>query len=191
MNAGRACNLLTGEEEIIVDGARLTICTIEKLNLQRRYPGGGRRRGATLVRPATGRRLDRDPGPALPRNPCVRRFERQPRDQLTRMILDCGDALGFHQYTRAVPLELVEQTVEPSGAEQGDALVAFFQKAGDRPVGDSGGAKRAGRRNLWRPAAGGARASIRGVFARGAPGAGRHRRDRHGRQPADPPHRLY
>jgi ATP-dependent RNA helicase SUPV3L1/SUV3 len=34
---GSPCNLLTGEEEILVEGAQLTSCTVEKLNLSKRY----------------------------------------------------------------------------------------------------------------------------------------------------------
>jgi hypothetical protein len=34
---GAPCNLLTGEEEILVEDAQITSCTMEKLNLSKRY----------------------------------------------------------------------------------------------------------------------------------------------------------
>ena len=74
---GALCNLLTGEEEILIEGARLVSCTIEKLNLETKYQVAvideaqmlaDSRRGAAWAAS--------DSGTKLPGNPRMRRGER-------------------------------------------------------------------------------------------------------------------
>ncbi len=124
---GSPCNLLTGEEEILVEGAQLTSCTVEKLNLSKRYRVAvvdeaqllsDSQRGAAWTRAILGLNSQEI-------HVCG---ALNARDQLVRMIEDCGDELVLHQYERAVPLEIVREPVELSNVQQGDALVAFSKK---------------------------------------------------------------
>ncbi len=125
--SGARCNLLTGEEEILVKGALLTSCTVEKLNLERSCPVAvidevqllaDPQRGAAWTRAILGLKC-----PEI--HVCG---ALSARDQLVRMIGDCGDELEFHEYVRAVPLEIQPRDVPLSAVEAGDALVAFSKK---------------------------------------------------------------
>lgn len=121
------CSLMTGEEEILVEGARLTSCTIEKLNLDKRYPVAvidecqlmaDPQRGAAWVRAILGLRC-----PEIHICGAL-----NAKEQLQRMILECGDSFEFHRYTRAVPLMIDWKTVEVPKVQPGDALIAFSKK---------------------------------------------------------------
>ena len=124
---GSPCNLLTGEEEILVEDARLTSCTVEKLNLSKCYRVAvvdeaqllaDSQRGAAWTRAILG--LD-----SQEIHVCG---ALNAKDQLIRMIEDCGDELVLNQYERSVPLSIVWEPVELSKVQQGDALVAFSKK---------------------------------------------------------------
>ncbi len=124
---GSPCSLLTGEEEILVEGARLTSCTVEKLNLSKRYRVAvvdeaqllaDPQRGAAWTRAILG--LD---SPEI--HVCG---ALNAKDQLMRMVEDCGDELVLNLYERSVPLSIVREPVELSKVQQGDALVAFSKK---------------------------------------------------------------
>ncbi len=124
---GSPCNLLTGEEEILVEGAEIVSCTVEKLNLDRRYRVAvvdeaqmlaDSQRGAAWTRAILGLKC-----PEIHVCGALSAHE-----QLTRMIEDCGDDLEFHEYTRSTPLQMVPKTVQLSDVEKGDALVAFSKK---------------------------------------------------------------
>ncbi|OPZ67772.1 MAG: ski2-like helicase [Firmicutes bacterium ADurb.Bin467] len=124
---GARCSLLTGEEEICVDGARLISCTVEKLNLERRYPVAvidevqmlkDSQRGAAWVRALLGLNC-----PEI--HVCG---ALNAREQLIRMVEDCGDTYEFHEYTRAVPLSVEGRPVDLAKVRAGDALIAFSKK---------------------------------------------------------------
>lgn len=128
MNAeGAPCDLLTGEEEIRVEGARLVSCTIEKLAIDREYEVAvidevqlmaDAQRGAAWVRAVLGLRC-----PEI--HVCG---ALSAKEQLLRMIADCGDDWEFHGYTRAVPLEIEYRPARLDRVRQGDALIAFSKK---------------------------------------------------------------
>ena len=123
-NEGAPCNLLTGEEEILVEGARIVSCTMEKLNLARHYKVAvvdeaqllsDSQRGAAWTRAILG--LD---CPEI--HVCG---AMSAKEQLIRMADDCGDELVFNRYERTTPLELIREPVELAKVQEGDALVAF------------------------------------------------------------------
>ncbi len=125
--SGARCNLLTGEEEILVEGAKLTSCTVEKLNLERAYPVAvideaqllaDTQRGAAWTRAILGLKC-----PEIHVCGASNAY-----DQLVRMIGDCGDEVEYHQYARTVPLEIQMENVPLGAVEKGDALVAFSKK---------------------------------------------------------------
>lgn len=126
-NEGVRCNLLTGEEEITVDGACHTSCTIEKLNIEWNYEVAvideiqmiaDSQRGAAWTRAVLGLR-------ASEIHVCG---ALNAKKQLVRMIEDCCDSYEIHEYTRMVPLELEIEPVSMSQVRKGDALVAFSKK---------------------------------------------------------------
>lgn len=128
MNAENVpCDLLTGEEEILVEGAQLVSCTIEKLAVDRTYEVAvidevqlmaDAQRGAAWVRAILGLRC-----PEI--HVCG---ALNAKEQLLRMIEDCGDEWEFHPYTRAVPLEVEEKPALLTRVRKGDALIAFSKK---------------------------------------------------------------
>ncbi len=128
MNAENVpCNLMTGEEEIRVEGARLVSCTIEKLILDHTYEVAvidevqlmaDAQRGAAWVRAILGLRC-----PEI--HVCG---ALNAKEQLLRMVEDCGDEWEFHGYTRAVPLEIEKRPARYERVRQGDALIAFSKK---------------------------------------------------------------
>lgn len=128
MNAeGAPCDLLTGEEEIRVEGARLVSCTIEKLILDRQYDVAvvdeaqlmaDAQRGAAWVRAILGLRC-----PEI--HVCG---ALSAKEQLIRMIEDCGDEYEFHPYARSVPLVIDHRPARLDRVRQGDALIAFSKK---------------------------------------------------------------
>ena len=128
MNAeGTPCSLLTGEEEILVEGARIVSCTVEKLNLAKRCKVAvvdeaqllsDSQRGAAWTRAILG--LD---CPEI--HVCG---AMSAKEQLIRMAEDCGDEVVVNRYERTTPLELIREPVELSKVQEGDALVAFSKK---------------------------------------------------------------
>ncbi|MGI6239017.1 MAG: helicase-related protein [Christensenellales bacterium] len=128
MNAeGVPCNLLTGEEEIRVPGARITSCTVEKLALDAQYDVAvvdevqlmaDSQRGAAWVRAILALNC-----PEIHLCGAL-----NAKEQLIRMIEDCGDDYEFRPYFRAVPLRVQARPVELSGVRRGDALIAFSKK---------------------------------------------------------------
>ncbi len=124
---GAPCNLLTGEEEILVDEAQLVSCTVEKLDLGKRYRVAVVDEAQLLADPQRGAAWTR----AILGLNCPEIHvcgAMSAREQLVRMIEDCGDELVLRQYERAVPLEIVREPVELAAVRPGDALVAFSKK---------------------------------------------------------------
>jgi ATP-dependent RNA helicase SUPV3L1/SUV3 len=123
---GAPCSLLTGEEEILVEGARLISCTVEKLNLSKRYRAAVVDEAQLLADPSAARRGRARSWAEQSGNPCMRRTERQgaahPHGGGLR------DELELNLYERSVPLSIVREPVELSKVREGDALVAFSKK---------------------------------------------------------------
>lgn len=124
---GVPCNLLTGEEELRVAGARHASCTVEKANLQKPYEVAvideiqllsDSQRGSAWTRAVLGL--------------CCPEIHLcgalNAKEQLIRMICDCGDDYEIQEYSRLVPLQTLKSNVPYADVEPGDALVAFSRR---------------------------------------------------------------
>ena len=126
-NEGVACNLLTGEEEVLVQGARHSSCTVEKADIQSFYElavideiqmTGDSQRGDAWTRAVLGL--------------CCPEIHLcgalNAKEQLIRMIRDCGDDVEITEYSRLVPLQTQKSHVRLTDVRKGDALVAFSKR---------------------------------------------------------------
>ncbi|MBE6066660.1 MAG: RNA helicase [Clostridium lundense] len=124
---GVKCNLLTGEEEIIIEGATHTSCTIEKLNIGENYDLAiidevqminDDQRGAAWTRAML----------ALNCKEIHVCGALNARELLIEIIEDCEDEYEFREYTRDIPLEIQENPFGYKDIQEGDALVVFSKK---------------------------------------------------------------
>lgn len=124
---GVPCNLLTGEEELLVEGARHASCTVEKADIRRPYEVAvideiqllsDAQRGDAWTRAVLGL--------------CCPEIHLcgalNAKEQLIRMIGDCGDDYEIREYSRLVPLSPLKARVRYADVEPGDALVAFSRR---------------------------------------------------------------
>lgn len=121
------CNLLTGEEEVVIDGARHSSCTVEKADIQKFYE--------IAVIDEVQMVSDSQRGDAWTRailglcSPEIHLCGAlNAKEQLIRMIQDCGDNLEIREYARLVPLRTQKSRVKFSDIKRGDALVAFSKR---------------------------------------------------------------
>lgn len=124
---GTKCNLLTGEEELNVEGARHTACTIEKLDISQQYEVGvideiqminDDQRGAAWTRALLGLKCKEI-------HVCG---ALNAKDILTKILRDCGEEYEIIEYTRSIPLEVVDKSFSSRDIQTGDALVVFSKK---------------------------------------------------------------
>lgn len=128
---GVPCDLLTGEEEIRVPGARHLCCTVKMAALQ----GGDAGNYEVAVIDEVQLLADSQQGDAWTRailGLCCPEIHlcgaALVQEQLLRMIQDCGDDYVLKQYTRSVPLMVESAPARLSGVGAGDALVAFSKR---------------------------------------------------------------
>lgn len=126
-NEGVLCDLQTGEEELITEGATHVSCTIEKLDLKRQYDVAvideiqmidDSQRGAALSRALLGVR-------AKEIHVCG---ASNSREILEEIINDCGDPYEIIEYKRRIPLEVQDKAFNYNEVEEGDAIVVFSKK---------------------------------------------------------------
>ncbi len=126
-NQGIKCNLLTGEEEIIVDGAKHTSCTIEKLDLRKYYDVAvideiqmidDDQRGSAWTKALLGIKCKEI-------HVCGAISSKK---LLISILDDCSDDYEIKEYTRSIPLEMDYNTYSYRSATEGDALVTFSRK---------------------------------------------------------------
>ncbi|MCR1950319.1 DEAD/DEAH box helicase [Clostridium sp. DSM 100503] len=126
-NSGVICNLLTGEEEILKEGATHTSCTIEKVDLKKEYDIAiideiqmidDSQRGAAWTRALLGLRCDEI-------HICGALNAKR---IVEKIIKDCNDDYEFKEYKRSIPLEIQESNFNYNHAEEGDAIVVFSKK---------------------------------------------------------------
>ena len=126
-NAGVKCNLITGEEEIIIEGAAHISCTIEKLNITKTYEVavideiqmiGDEQRGAAWTRALLGLKCKEI-------HICG---ALNTRELLEEIIEDCADEYEVIEYKRDIPLKLENSAFSYRDAQVGDALVVFSKK---------------------------------------------------------------
>lgn len=124
---GVKCNLITGEEEIIVEGANHTCCTIEKLDIRQSYDVAvidevqmidDDQRGAAWTRAIL----------ALQCSEIHVCGAINAKHLLVDIIEDCNDGYNFKRYKRDIPLKVDYKTFAYRDAEEGDALVVFSKK---------------------------------------------------------------
>lgn len=125
---GYPCSLLTGEEEIPVEGAWLSSRTVEKADLTQEYAVavldevqlmGDAQRGDAWTRAILGLRCREI-------HLCGALTA---KEQLLRMIANCGDDYELREYSRLVPLQTEKARVTLEQAQPGDAFVAFSRRA--------------------------------------------------------------
>ena len=126
-NEGALCDLQTGEEELITEGATHVSCTIEKLDLKRQYDVAvideiqmidDSQRGAAWSRALLGVR-------AKEIHVCG---ASNSREILEEIINDCGDPYEIIEYKRRIPLEVQDKACNYNEVEEGDAIVVFSKK---------------------------------------------------------------
>ncbi|WP_291650896.1 helicase-related protein [Clostridium sp.] len=126
-NNGVICNLLTGEEEILKEGATHTSCTIEKVDLKKEYDIAiideiqmidDSQRGAAWTRALLGLRC----------NEIHICGALNAKRVVEKIVKDCNDDYEFKEYKRSIPLEVQESNFNYNYAEEGDAIVVFSKK---------------------------------------------------------------
>lgn len=126
-NSKILCNLLTGEEEIIKEGATHTSCTIEKVDLKKEYDIAiideiqmidDSQRGAAWTRALLGLRC----------NEIHICGALNARELVEKILEDCNDDYEFKEYKRNIPLEVQDRNFSYNDAEEGDAIVIFSKK---------------------------------------------------------------
>ncbi|MGG7058280.1 SUV3 family DEAD/DEAH box RNA helicase [Clostridium tertium] len=126
-NSQILCNLLTGEEEIIKEGATHTSCTIEKVDLKKEYDIAiideiqmidDSQRGAAWTRTLLGLRC----------NEIHICGALNAREVVEKILEDCNDDYEFKEYKRSIPLEVQDRNFSYKDVEEGDAIVVFSKK---------------------------------------------------------------
>ncbi|SHJ95501.1 ATP-dependent RNA helicase SUPV3L1/SUV3 [Clostridium cavendishii DSM 21758] len=124
---GVKCNLLTGEEEVLVEGANHISCTIEKLNINEEYEIAiideiqminDDQRGIAWTRALLGLRCKEI-------HICG---AINAKDLLIEIIEDCKDAYEIKEYRRTIPLIPQREAFSYKDVQDGDALVVFSKK---------------------------------------------------------------
>jgi ATP-dependent RNA helicase SUPV3L1/SUV3 len=124
---GVKCSLMTGEEEIIVEGANHISCTIEKLNIGEEYDVAvideiqmikDDQRGAAWTRALLGLKCKEI-------HICG---AINAKKLLIKIIEDCQDEYEFIEYKRNIPLEMQYESFSYKHIQDGDALVVFSKK---------------------------------------------------------------
>lgn len=126
-NENIICNLLTGEEEIIKEGATHTSCTIEKLNIKKEYDIAiideiqmidDPQRGDAWTRALLGLRCEEI-------HLCG---ALNAKEVVEKILKDCNDEFEFKEYKRSIPLVVEDKNFSYKEAEEGDAIVVFSKK---------------------------------------------------------------
>lgn len=124
---GVKCNLMTGEEEIKIEGAVHISCTIEKLNTNEEYEVGiideiqmikDDQRGAAWTRALLG----------LKSKEIHICGASNAKELLIKIIEDCGDEYEIKEYVRDIPLTLEDKAFSYKDIQVGDTLVVFSKK---------------------------------------------------------------
>lgn len=126
-NSNIICNLLTGEEEILKEGATHTSCTIEKVDLKKEYDIAiideiqmidDSQRGAAWTRALLGLRC----------NEIHICGALNAKELIEKIVCDCNDEYEFKEYKRSIPLEVENRNFSYDDVAEGDAIVVFSKK---------------------------------------------------------------
>lgn len=124
---GVLCNLLTGEEELIVEDARHVCSTVEKLDIEKEFEVavidevqmiGNSQRGQAWTRAVLGL--------------CCAEIHicgaMNAKKLLVKILEDCRDAYEIIEYKRDTPLEVCSEPFLLKDIDKGDALVVFSKR---------------------------------------------------------------
>ena len=126
-NEGVVCELLTGEEEILKEGATHTSCTIEKVNLKEHYDIAvideiqmisDPFRGMAWSKAVLGLNCDEIHVCGAANSKYI----------LERILNDCNDEYEIKEYKRSIPLEVEHKNFRYEDIQDGDAIVVFSKK---------------------------------------------------------------
>jgi len=124
---GVPCNLITGEEEILVEKANHVCSTIEKLDVNTTYD--------VAVIDEIQMIADSQRGQAWTRALLGLQCEEihicgaiNAKELIVKILEDCGDYFDIIEYKRQTPLEVYSEPFTVKDAMKGDALVAFSKK---------------------------------------------------------------
>ena len=126
-NEGVKCNLITGEEEILVEEATHISCTIEKLDINEEYDIAiideiqmidDSKRGAAWTRALLGLKCKEI-------HVCG---ASNTKELLIDILEDCEDEYEIKEYKRNIPLEMEYEPFNYKAIGAGDALVVFSKK---------------------------------------------------------------
>lgn len=126
-NDGVPCNLVTGEEELLVEKAKHVCSTIEKLDINEIYDVAvideiqmiaNSQRGQAWTKALLGLRCKEI-------HICG---AINAKELILSIINDCGDTFEIIEYKRQTPLEVITQPFSFNKITKGDALVAFSKK---------------------------------------------------------------
>lgn len=124
---GVPCHLLTGEEEVLIEGATHRSSTVEKLNLDGVYDVavideiqmiGDSQRGAAWTRALLGLRC-----PEIHLCGAL-----NAKEVLIDILSDCEDEYEIIEYVRQVPLEIVKEPFKLNEVQIGDAFILFSKR---------------------------------------------------------------
>lgn len=126
-NEGNVCSLMTGEEEIIKEGATNLSCTIEKADIKKHYDIAvideiqmisDSFRGMAWSKAVLGLNADEI-------HICG---AMNSKNLLIKMLNDCNEEYEIHDYKRKIPLEVEYNSFKYNSVMDGDAIVAFSKK---------------------------------------------------------------
>lgn len=127
LDCGIPCNMITGEEENLVEGAKHTSSTVEKINLYTVYDVGvidecqmivEKERGGSWTRAILG----------LAAHTIYLCMSCDALDICKKLIDLCGDTYEVVEFERKVPLRYVG-SIDEADIRQGDALILFSRKS--------------------------------------------------------------
>lgn len=126
-NEGVICNLSTGEEEVIKEGATHVSSTIEKANIKKQYDIAvideiqmidDSQRGDAWTRALLG----------LPASEIHICGALNSKKLLIKILEDCNEEYEIKEYKRNIPLEVEKADFNVDDAMEGDAIVLFSKK---------------------------------------------------------------
>ena len=125
---GYSCDLVTGEEKLLVKDAKFIASTIEMVNLSNCYKGAVIDEAQMLADPARGGAWTSAILGLYCKNIFVCLSE-DALDLIIQLIELCGDEYKIVRHERKVPLEMEQNTFNfPKDVKSGDALIVFTKR---------------------------------------------------------------
>lgn len=122
------CNMITGEEELLVDGALCQASTIEMLNQNEWYDIVVIDEAQMISDPFRGHHWTKAIL-GLKANEIHLCMAPESEDLIIELIKRCNDTYEVHRHERKTELIFDDKTIELKDVEQGDALIVFSKKS--------------------------------------------------------------